>query len=131
MKNKTLLLFAYPLCLIFVFVSTGCSRAPGKSKFSVAHDAMQQTLDYWKAGKSPADIKSESKLIVGDTRWEKGLKLLDFQVDDSPKDDGRNYHFKNRLSVMGENGEVTQEQSMFIVATDPVVTVFREDSEAE
>jgi hypothetical protein len=131
MQSKIFRRYALGLCVLLSVEAIGCSRAPRKSNFSRAHEAMQQALTYWKAGKTPTDIKSDSKLIVGDSRWEKGVKLVDFQVDASPKDDGRNYHFNNRISVVDSDGQVIEEQSKFIVATDPVVTVFREDHEAE
>ena len=118
------IVFAFAIALV---MCSGCSPKPKKSDVGSATEAINAALTGWKSGKSPTEFTTESKIVVGDIQWESGAKLVDFQIDDMPHDDGRNFHFTTRLTVTTVAGETVQSQSKFIVATNPVVTVFRDD----
>ncbi len=105
----------------------GCSRLPGKSDYNTARSALEGALEQWKLGSDPAEWRAQSKIVAGDPEWESGIKLKNYVIDDEVFDDGRNYHFKAILELVIKDGEVQKREGSYIVATNPVITVFRNE----
>lgn len=121
----------FPWRRLVVLVALATSLAGCSSKSAdpaTAKDCLVQTLDSWKAGESPNQLKSRSPSItVGDPDWESGSKLLTYEIMGEETSDGRNMHLQAHLTLQSPQGEAVQQTVSFVVGTHPVITIFRED----
>lgn len=103
-----------------IFAIGGCSGgdSPHPLDPELARSSVRDAMDAWVAGKTPADIKAE--MIVGDPAWEKGRKLVAWEIrDDEEFSDGSNLHISVVRKFDNSESKVT-----YIVGTSPVVTIF-------
>ena len=57
----------------------GCSPQPAVSDPGAAKKLLNDTLEAWKSGKQPDDLKLQSPpIFVGEPRWTKGAKLKEY-----------------------------------------------------
>ncbi len=103
---------------------TGCEG--GTPSFAldsdVAHAALEKAMQAWVDGQKPIDLQPE--IIVGDTDWNNGLKLVSYEIlIREETTDGSNLHIpvKRRFQSRGKHSE---SQVAYIVGTSPVVTIF-------
>lgn len=111
-------------CALF-FVFAGCSQTARDLPLDpqLARDSLNKALKAWVDGKKPADLQPE--IIVGDTSWTSGQKLVSYEIKTEVMNDGTNLYllvvcqFAKPKSKKTEKSEVT-----YIVGTSPVITIF-------
>lgn len=106
--------------LVFVLLLSGCQSEaqPLPLDEPLARQSMENALQAWVDGKSPADLKPE--IIMGDSGWEQGKKLTSFEIlKDEETSDGSNLHIRVRRKF--DSGE---SKVIYIVGTSPVITIF-------
>lgn len=89
-----------------------------------ARQSLQTALTAWKDGKKPTDLKPG--IIVGDTDWEAGTKLVDFKILTEETNDGSNLHIPAELTLKPAQGPEKKTNATYTVGTSPVITVIRE-----
>ena len=113
-----------PLMFLVLCGVGGCGSAariyPVDSK--VARSSVEKAMQAWVDGKSPKQLQPE--IIVGDTAWENGVKLLSFEIlTNEDISDGSNLHLHVKRKFGGARG--TSESTVkYIVSTSPVITIF-------
>lgn len=112
------------LSVLLLFVFAGCNQpaAPYPLDQELARASVQKAMQAWVDGKHPKDLQPE--IIVGDSAWEQGRKLLSFEiVSNEETTDGSNLHIrvKRRFDGGDQSGE---SKVIYIVGTTPVVTIF-------
>jgi hypothetical protein len=91
-----------------------------------ARTTLTQTLDAWKAGKSPDDLKSLSpKIVAQDMDWQRGMTLKRYELLGDGVERDANLECQVKLSLVDKQGQAVEKTVTYIVGTDPVLTVFR------
>jgi hypothetical protein len=94
---------------------------------SKARQALKTTLESWKDGKSPDELKnSASSITAQDFDWLGGCQLVSFEIAASDRTDDANLHCPVRLRIKKTNDEEVEKDVTYVVTTSPVTTVFRE-----
>ncbi len=110
---------AHVVVLAILFLS-GCQEEakPYPLDEAVARDSVKTAMQAWMDGKKPADLKPG--IVIGDTAWEKGRKLVSFEiVSNEETSDGSNLHIRVLRKFDSGESKVT-----YIVGTSPVITIF-------
>ena len=107
--------------VLLVFGLWGCSQGDTPSHpldQELARASVQKAMQAWVDGKTPKDLQPE--LVVGDTSWEQGEKLVSFEIATNEEtSDGSNLHIVVKRKFDSSDSDVT-----YIVGTSPVVTIF-------
>lgn len=107
--------------LVLVFVEAGCGGAATPSyplDQDLARSSVEKAMQAWVDGKTPKELQPE--IVVGDSAWDKGRKLLSFEVlPEEETSDGSNLHIRVKRKFQDGESQVT-----YIVGTTPVVTIF-------
>ena len=125
LRRPTGLALLLPLLLLL----SGCSKQ-GSMAAPVdedqAHTTLVETLDAWKAGRLPADLRSASpEIIAQDPDWENGMKLQEYEAVGKGEKRDANLESQNTLTRVDPQGTIVTKSVTYIVGTDPVLTVFR------
>jgi hypothetical protein len=111
-----------------VVLLAGCSVGPKLAapvEPDKARAALRTALDAWKAGKPIGSLAEASPPIVAqDFDWLAGAKLEDYAVLDDKESDA-NLRVRVQLSVRPAQGGVAKKTVVYVVGTDPTLTVFR------
>lgn len=108
---------------VSVLVTIGLAGCSGETPSypldqELARASVQKAMQAWVDGKSPQDLKPE--IIVGDTAWEQGEKLLSFEiVNHEETSDGSNLHIR-----VVRRFEASESKETYITGTSPVITIF-------
>lgn len=111
--------------LVAVPLSSGCQRTSRDLSLDPdqARTACATFLDAWKEGKQPGDLRPD--ITGADFEWASGHKLVSYEVLPDEFNDGTNLHINVRLTLEGADGKQSSSNALYIVGTEPVVTVFR------
>lgn len=120
------------LCLasLFAMLSAGCgdrlqTAQPVDRERAIA--ALRTTLESWQAGGTPADLRERNPEIVAqDISWSDGARLLEYDLLELPQPVDANLLCSVRLRLAPAGGQPTERTVVYIVGTDPVLTVFRQ-----
>jgi hypothetical protein len=114
--------------LICLALLVGCSSGnPHPVKVDVAQQTLESTMESWKEGKTPDDLKNESpSVVVQDTEWSAGTKLLSYEIIGEGKPVDANLIAKVKLKLSNTEGKETEKTVTYVVGTSPVLTVFRD-----
>jgi hypothetical protein len=120
-------LYTYKCTWILILLSfVGCYGAPKASDRQTALESLQKTLDTWKAGGQAVDLKNVKPAIIAvDDDWERSVSLVGYQIQPNPFDDGVNLHYTVTLTLKNAQGREVKKEQVYIVGTNPVITVFR------
>jgi hypothetical protein len=92
----------------------------------LARKTLHITLESWKRGESPAELKQRSPAIIAqDFDWISGSELLDFEIAGPGQALDANLICPVKLILAGADGGTNEKTVDYIVGTDPVLTVFR------
>ncbi len=108
-------------CIVWLLLAAavGCGSGVPKSDPQAARKLLEQTLQAWKEGKKPEDLKQQS-IFVGDTRWESGAKLAEFTITS----DGEDHQSSQRIPVrMKLSSDAKAKEAFYWVTTSPAQTV--------
>jgi hypothetical protein len=107
----------------------GCSGGPRTAapvEPDKARAALRTTLDAWKAGKSPESLaRADPPIVAQDLDWMTGSKLTEYELADDGKAEDANLRVRVRLTVRDTQGKTTTKTAVYVVGTDPKLTVFR------
>ena len=114
------------LCAI-VAATCGCDRSARSLHLDEvqARESLTASLEAWKSGKQPDDLKPE--IYIGEWDWKKGHSLVDYEVLPGEVNDGTNLHLRVRLTLKDMKGKTSKPEAEYIVGTSPVVTISRQD----
>ena len=101
----------------------GCSQEVNSHPLDaeLARKSVQKAMQAWVDGKTPEDLRPE--IIVGDAAWEKGQKLLSFEIVNAEETtDGSNLHIRVQRKFKGAGA--SDSKVIYIVGTFPVITIF-------
>lgn len=107
----------------------GCGDAPRAANVDAgkAREALRTTLDGWKSGKRPDDLRAGGAGITAqDMDWLAGLVLVSYEMMDDGKFDDANLRVPVELTLRDPNGREAKKRVSYVVGTSPSVTVFRE-----
>lgn len=101
--------------------AAGCGSKPLESDPAAAKKLLTETLEAWKSGKKPDDLKSQAPPVyVGDPRWSAGAKLVEFNITG----EGDFHQSSVRLPVrMKTNKEPKAREVFYWVSTNPANSV--------
>lgn len=117
------------LTLLAVLLS-GCGpanyRPPAASNPELAKKALVEVLEAWKSGAKPEALRSESPPVyVADEQWLHGQQLAGYELQGEGTLFGTNVRFNVLLHQKGSRPG--RKQALYVVATEPVVSVSRSD----
>lgn len=118
------------LLVLALFTCGGCGgTSAGPVDASAARRALESALTAWQQGESPGSLKqSDPPITVQDLDWKNGVKLVEYEILPDAQLDRLNLHAHVKLTLEDASGNQTQKTVQYVVATDPVTTVFREFS---
>jgi hypothetical protein len=109
----------------------GCSDSkplPMATTPEAARPALQAALDAWKAGRTPEELRGQSPPVYfNDADFGRGRKLADYSIEGDGTPMGTGLSFAVTLTLQG-NGKPTPRKLAYRVATQPTVSIYREDS---
>jgi predicted small lipoprotein YifL len=110
----------------------GCgSRAPrsfSSGDVEQAKAKLDSTLNAWKEGKTPADLRGlKPPVYVADQDWNTGKKLFEFRIDRVEKTTGPNPNLVVVLTLDDAKSKATKKQVVYSVTTAPAITIARTD----
>jgi hypothetical protein len=92
----------------------------------MAIETLRIALETWKSGGTAADLRHHRPEIVAQDRdWMQGTELKDYELLGEHEVADANLHCNVRLILAGPNGQSVEKSVVYIVGTDPVLTVFR------
>ena len=122
--NRTFVPLNGKVGLLFVCSLIGCGAARTfPLDVELARSSVEQAMEAWVNGESPEDLQPD--IIVGDTAWKEGAKLLSFEIlsDRDDFEDGSNLHLQVKRKIAGARGP-SESTVKYIVSTSPVITIF-------
>jgi hypothetical protein len=125
-RSLMLSIIVASLAALALLALSGCSGPAAHAvNTSKARDALVTALDHWKQGDAPRSISS---MTIQDFDWERGAKLLDYQVQGEGEARDANLSIKVKLTLAGDKpGSRQVEKTVsYLVGTSPSVTVFRD-----
>jgi hypothetical protein len=94
---------------------------------NVAQETLKTTLDGWKSGKTPSDLKTaDPAIVVQDADWSGGAKLMSYEVQPDATPVDANLVAKVKLTLESADGKKKEKMATYLVGTEPVLTVFRD-----
>lgn len=109
-------------------LAAGCGgRAPRPADPDQARTAVRAALDAWARGESAETLTQRRPAIhVVDHEWRSGLRLDRYEVvADQPA--GADLRCETTLWLRGPRETTIQKPAVYIVGTNPALTVVRED----
>jgi hypothetical protein len=125
------------LVLIVAAVAVACALLAGCSSESptagpvdpdAARVALKTALEGWKQGKRPDALKAGSPSItVQDRDWDRGARLVDYQIVGDGEAGGSDLRCKVTLTLRPAKGKQAKQEALYSVRTvGSNVSVFRE-----
>lgn len=108
--------------------AAGCGGGPVAAPVEPdkARAALRTTLDAWKAGKSADSLAhADPPIVAQDLDWMAGAALTDYQLLDDGTPQDANLRARVRLSLKTRQGKAVTKAAVYVVGTDPKLTVFR------
>ncbi len=91
-----------------------------------ARQTLRTALDAWKDGQAIETLSQATPPIVAqDFDWMAGSKLTDYQLLDEGQPEDANLRVKVKLSLRDKQGQSATKTVIYVVGTDPKLTVFR------
>ena len=117
------------MSLLAVLLVAGCSNRQVQQKLKFAEQTVQQSLEEWKSGGSPADLKlAEPPVDFHDDDWRAGAKLIDFEIRKiylEPSD--QTARCSATLTIQRRNEKTSSEvKCTYQVVSEPEVIVARD-----
>jgi hypothetical protein len=110
----------------------GCGGGPPPARSTTPAAAFQvltTVLEAWKAGTDPRAVaEGAAPIYVSDEDWGRGWKLADYTVPEEGEPFGASMRFHVDLHLESATGAVARKTARFVVSTDPVANVARDDS---
>jgi hypothetical protein len=129
-RNGTLGVILACLAAMVLLALSGCSSGSAHAVDpSRARDALVSALDHWKKGETPRSLSSASPaMTVQDFEWERGAKLVDYQLlgDGESRDANLSVQVKLTLADEKSKSKTVEKTVSYLVGTSPSVTVFRD-----
>lgn len=108
----------------------GCSSGPVElaGDKDGAQTVLSTTLDAWKAGQKPDDLKNEKPAVyVADEDWQAGSTLKAYEVTGTPMETGGHWRVSVLLTLSANGQPEMQKDVAYAVTLAPAVTVLRAD----
>lgn len=120
---------SFTFAMVALLAVIGCGRRNAPSDAPLARQSLTAALERWKAGDPPSTLREASPPItMVEPAWEAGRKLESFEVVGPEVDDGVNVTCPVKLVCKDEQGKTLTTQIKCVVATKPIVTIFRHRS---
>jgi hypothetical protein len=117
-----------PLVVMLVGVP-GCGGAPRAAAVDPpkARDALRTTLEGWKGGAKPDDLRNGAPSITAqDLDWMAGATLVEYTILGDGTFDDANLRIPVELTLRDPGGRQVRKKVSYVVGTSPRITVFRE-----
>src|SRR5262245_59242868 len=117
------------LMAMLAFALSGCSSSSAHAVDpSRAREALKTALDNWKQGNMPGSLSnSPTPMTIQDFEWERGTKLIEYQMLDDGQPVDANLRVRVKLTTSGPLASKNSEKTVtYLVGTSPSVTVFRD-----
>jgi hypothetical protein len=116
-------------CVVICAALAGCPGGPRTAapvEPDTARTALKTTLDAWKAGQDSASLAQASPPIIAqDLDWMTGAKLMNYELIDDGTPEDANLRVRVKLTLRDAQGKETTKTAIYVVGTDPKITVFR------
>jgi hypothetical protein len=120
------------LLVIVMPLAVGCGgggyQPAAESNPDHARQTLTGVLEAWKDGKTSSELAAQSpKVFVGDEDWSGGQVLKNYELIGDAEPHGSSVRFQVGLQLAAKSGEPVQKTARYLVATDPVLSVTRDD----
>jgi hypothetical protein len=106
----------------------GCAEKAQKADASRARGELRRALDAWKSGEGFEAYQAKvAPAVVSDPQWEKGMKLLSYDLEEKESPSGYDVKFVVKLSLEDGSGKKTEQKAAYTVSTAPAFVVTRDE----
>jgi hypothetical protein len=111
----------------------GCSKPPPKqADAQVAKETLSRALKAWQKGESlDAFRKTPPEVTVVEHQWQKGARLVGFELKGDGQPSGFDHQFSVTLSIQDSAAKKLDEIAIYIVSTSPALVIVRSDEGGE
>ena len=120
--------YSFLLLICCVSFLAGCRPSMAENvNPDEAGPLLRSALEAWKGGTTTADLASQSpSIIMNESDWSSGNRLLDFTMADTGSLDGRQVRWVVQLKLQDKNGKVSDRKATYIIDTIPRVVIVRD-----
>lgn len=122
--------FMFLVFVVTFVTANSCSQnyaPPAETSSTEAVAVIQTVLDAWRSGQTPESLRDQKpSILVADDDWQSKWELHSYQLFDLPSSGGVSARLGAQLELSGPQGRV-QKQVRYLVATNPIISVVRED----
>jgi hypothetical protein len=112
------------LPLVFCLVGCGGYQHAENVDLGQAQSALRTALEAWKDGKANADL--QPTIIMNESDWTSGCRLLDFRMEESGVLDGRQARWVAHIKLQDRSGAVKEHKATYIIDTIPRIVIVRD-----
>src|SRR5688572_22940949 len=110
---------------------TGCGgknyEPPPPADPAAARVALEKSLGAWRSRVTPEEFLKAESITVADSDWRSGHRLIDFQIQPGEQALGSSIYWPVRLRVASPSGYERWLDVTYIVSTNPIIHVSRQD----
>ncbi|MCI0357505.1 MAG: hypothetical protein L0211_03345 [Planctomycetaceae bacterium] len=101
---------------------------PAAADPATARSALEKALDCWRLRITPDELaQAEPAITVSDYDWRDGRRLVEFQILAGEQALGTSVHWPVRLKVVQVSGREQWLDATYIVSTNPIIHISRQD----
>ena len=118
---------AAPLLLVLALAAAGCRPAPSARPTGPeeARTTLTAGLDAWKNGEQPDALLGRDSITFVDPHWQKGLRLIGYELSGDGAMSGFDWQCKVKLSVQDASGQKSEQRAVYNVSASPKRVVVR------
>lgn len=127
LTRRSVLGFGLGFCAMFMAGCGSVGSGP-QADPNEARTTMKQVLEAWKSGQKPSQFNEKSpEIVIHDSDWTLGLKLVSYQTRDDVRLAGNDVHYPVMLELKSPKGRTIRKEAVYLVSTSPRKLVLRQD----
>src|SRR5260221_6104265 len=81
-----------------------------------ARTTLVQALDAWKSGETPDGLHGRAAIRVVDSAWQKGMRLVAYEIVGNGQMDGFDWQLRAKLSLEDGEGNRLEEKAVYAIS---------------
>lgn len=118
----------WSVVIVIALTVSACHSSRGGANPEQAREFLRQALQAWQQQRSPDSLRQASPpVLMTEPKWAQGWKLLRFDFTHEGEARGHDWEVSVRLWLRGPDGNESQEQAAYVIATGSQVVIVRSE----